>query len=275
LTHVRLWAKAAGSGISIIGQGFEELVICMEGLTMKKSRKHIILILLLCMSIILPLTAAVSANSAEPPSLIIIVNNPPEDLSITLLSGMEQPKAVVKKVAWEGYYVFYKRDMKYGDKYTFRVAANGESFECTLSEPLKVYNNVYTLDLSGRELVPGFYPLRSVILVSMRVLLTLLTEGIVFWIFGFRQKRSWLVFLEINLVTQGTLNMLLNTSGSPLPNYLILGLIFGEFFVFIAEMAAFPVLIKEHKKSCILAYAFIANLISLILGFYIISYLPV
>lgn len=214
------------------------------------------------------------ANSAEPPSLIILVNNPPKDLSIVLVSDQTQPQAQVRRVAWEGYYVFYSRDMRSGGTYTFKVTANTESFECTLDE-LEGYNNVFTLNLTDRELTPGEYPMRSVLLISIRLVLTLLLEGIVFLLFGFKQKRSWLVFLLVNLVTQGLLNIWLNGASSLLSSYLILALIAGELFVFIAEMIAFPLLIKEHKKGRCILYAFVANLLSLIAGGYIITVLPV
>lgn len=242
---------------------------------MKKTGKRLILVMVLCMLIISILPIIASANSAEPPSLVILINNPPDDLSIVLVSNKNQPEAVVRRVAWEGYYVFYKRDMQSGEKYTFKVTTNGESFECTLDTPLKRYNNVVTLDLSNRELTSGIYPFRSVLLVSIRLLLTLLFEGIVFWLFRFRQKRSWLIFLVINIVTQGILNTWLNSGGSPMPSYLIFSLIIGEVFVFAFEMITFPIFIKEHKKSYILIYAFIANLVSLIAGGYFISVLPV
>jgi hypothetical protein len=49
----------------------------------------------------------------------------------------------------------------------------------------------------------------------------------------------------------------------------------GEFFVFAAEMIAFPLLINEYKKSHSFSYAFIANLISLFAGGFIITILPV
>ena len=108
---------------------------------------------------ILPTTAL--ANSAEPPSLVILINNPPDDLSIVLVSNDNQPEARVQRVAWEGYYVFYSRDIKNSDIYTFKVTTNGESFECTLEAPLqRYYNNVFTLDISNRELTPGKYPFR-------------------------------------------------------------------------------------------------------------------
>jgi len=242
---------------------------------MNKTGKRMLLFVVLCalMLSVLPITA--SANSAEPPSLVILINNPPEDLSIVLISNENQPEAIVRRAAWEGYYVFYSRDMQTGSKYTFKVTTKGESFACTLDAPLQHYNNVATLDLSNRVLTPGKYPLRSVLLVSIRVLLTLLLEGMIFWLFGFRKKRSWLTFLFINLVTQGALNIWLGGGGSLLPSYLIISLIIAEFFVFAAELLAFPIFTQEHKKSRVLIYVFSANLVSLIAGGYIISALPV
>ncbi|TGE36285.1 hypothetical protein E4K67_20310 [Desulfosporosinus fructosivorans] len=242
---------------------------------MNEAGKRLLLVMVLGMLMISILPANALANSAEPPSLVILINNPPDDLSIVLVSNESQPEAIVRRVAWEGYYVFYSRDIQVGGKYTFKVTTNGESFECTLGAPLQRYNNVVTLNVSNQELTPGKYPFRSVLLVSIRLLLTLILEGIIFWLFRFRQTRSWLIFLAINLVTQGILNVLLNSGGSLMPSYLIFSLLVGEIFVFAAEMIAFPIYIKEHKKSRILIYAFIANLISLIAGGYIISVLPV
>lgn len=242
---------------------------------MNKTGKCLLLIMVLGMLMMSILSATALANSAEPPSLVLLIINPPDDLSIALVSNEKQPEAVVRRVAWEGYYAFYSRDMQTDGKYTFKATTNGECFEFTIIEPLQRYNNVFTLNLSTQELTPGKYPLRSVLLVSIRLLLTLLLEGVIFMLFRFRQKRSWLVFLAVNLLTQGVLNIWLNSGGSLMPSYLIFVLIIGELFVFTAEMIALPIFIKEHKKSYILIYAFIANLISLIAGGYIISVLPV
>lgn len=224
---------------------------------------------------ILALPDFASANSAEPPSLVIIVQNPPEDLSIALSSEDDMPKATVRHVAWEGYFVFYSRDMRYDGDYIFIVTVDGESFECTLDGPLEGYNNVATLDIKNRELVSGKQPFRSALLVSIRVMLTLIIEGLVFFAFGFRQRRSWLVFLAVNIVTQGVLNIWLSMNASPIQGYLIFSLILGEVFVFAFEMLAFPAFIREHNKSRAVLFALAANMLSLIAGGYIISVLPV
>lgn len=242
---------------------------------MHKTKKFLILVLLLCSILISIFPTDVRANSAEPPSLVILVKNPAKDFSITLLSGQNEIEAKVKRVAWEGTYVFYSRDMRNGDRYTFKVTTGGESFEVTLDKPIEGYNNIYTFDVLNKTLTPGKYPFRSVLLVGIRLILTLLIEGLIFWLFRYRQKRSWLIFLAINLVTQGLLNIWLNNEATTSSGYLIIVLIIGEFFVFIAEMIAFPALITEHRKSRSLLYAFIANLVSLIAGGYLITLLPV
>lgn len=242
---------------------------------MNKTSKSLLLITLLSILITLILSTTALANSAEPPSLVILVNNPPKDLSIVLVSNGSQPVARVRRVAWEGYYAFYSRDMQNNGEYRFKVNTNGESFEFTISPPLKNYNNVFTLDIPHRELKPGTYPFRRALLISIRLLLTLLLEGLIFWLFGYRQKISWIIFLCINITTQGLLNILLNSGGSLMPSYLIISLFVGEFFVFVTEMIAFPIYIKEHVKSRSLIFAFIANFISLIAGGYLISVLPV
>lgn len=207
---------------------------------------------------------------------MILVNNPPEELTIELVSPDYTKEAKVRQVAWERYYLFYSRDLQTGNNYNFRVTTTKKSFTCSIEGALDHYNNVYTLDLSRQELSPGKYPFRAAVLITLRVLLTLIIEGIIFWIFGFRDKRSWIIFLIINLITQGALNILLNSAATPFQNYfLIFSLIFGEFFVFLAEMIAFPILIKEYGKLHSVIYAFVANLISLIAGGYIIALLPV
>ena len=117
----------------------------------------------------------------------------------------------------------------------------------TVNDPLEEYNNTFTLDLSNQTLSPGYAPFRSTLLVSLRVVLTLLLEGLVFFLFGFRQKKSWLIFLAVNLVTQGVLNIWLDLISTP-SGYLIFALILGEVIVFVVEMIAFPLLVKEKKR---------------------------
>lgn len=214
-------------------------------------------------------------NSAEPPSILIIVPNAPADLSITLnLENREYEARVVDKII-EKYYTFYSSVMvKKPNIYNFTVNTKNDSFTIELEKPIANYNNIYTLDLKTHILIEGKLLSRSIMLVSMRLTLTLIIEAFIFWIFGFRNKKSWLAFLIINIVTQGALNIWLNNLG-PIMGYVIFALVLGEIFVFIAEIIAFLLFCKEHGRLRKVLYVLTSNFASLIAGGYIITKLPI
>ena len=95
-------------------------------------------------------------------------------------------------------------------------------------------------------------------------------EGVVLALFGFgRQRRNWLVFLLVNLVTQGGLALwtartcLLHGLGA----WSVLALLPAELVIFPAEMAAYALLLRGQPRSRSAAYGFLANLFSAVLGF--------
>ncbi|HHV72098.1 MAG TPA: hypothetical protein GXX38_05735 [Clostridia bacterium] len=240
---------------------------------MIKINKCLLIIPLLILTIVFfPLEC--SANSAEPPSIIIIIFNAPSNLEISLGSGPSQKKAVKTDKSLESYYTFSLHDLKTVNNYTLKIKAENKSFEVPLDKPLKSYNNIFTLDLDSQTLTPGKSISRSIFLVSLRLILTLALEAIVFWLFGFKQKSSWITFLTVNLITQGGLNIWLN-GFTPLANYLILNLILGEILVFIFEFIIFLSSVKEHGSLITVLYVLTANLLSLLLGGYIITILPI
>ena len=233
-----------------------------------------------CIALFLPLQAY--ANSAEPPALIVILKNAPADVSVSIVSNGRAIEGREKKAAWETVFAFYNYDIRnynYGsadlEEVTLRVTAVGETYDQPVDkEFLKGYNSVVTLDFPERTLIAGKLLSRSILLVTLRVSLTLLIEGLIFYLFGFRRKSSWISFFIINLLTQGILNIELN-GATPFFSYLIFNLILMEFLVIAAEMAGFLIAVKEHKASRRAAYVLTANLASLILGGYLITALPV
>jgi len=231
----------------------------------------LVVVLLIVISIILPLIAF--ANSAEPPSILIIAPNTPEDLEISIRVGEEDRRANVREKLFERYFVFYSHDLEKAQSYELKIVQGEEIFLITLEAPLKQYNNIFTLDLMNKTLLPGKALGRTVQLVSLRIILTLMLEALVFFFFGFRRKRSWLVFLIVNLLTQGALNIWLNEL-SPIAGYLIFSLIFAELLIFSFEIIVFLLLVKEHKALRRILYVLGANLLSLIVGGYIITTLP-
>ena len=183
-----------------------------------------------------------------------------------------------ERKGWEKYYRLYYnhsssqvKDLKDA---VLVVQSNNKSFQCALpEETFRTYSNILTLDMESETLTMGQAPLRVPALVAMRVLLTMLIEGIIFLLFGFRQKRSWLVFTEVNLITQAGLNAML--TGPDLGNYWIYGYLFVEIVVLAAELIAFLNLVKEFRKGRVALYVITANIASLIIGGMVITYLPV
>jgi hypothetical protein len=228
-----------------------------------------------------PLTA--SANSAEPPLFTVMVTNAPEDLQVSLRfsDGMQYGANVIRKnPAADTFYHFYSDAgllyIGYAEikTATLIVTTGGETFEITLPEP-QTYHRLVTLNLSNRTLTPGTPLVRNSILVVMRIALTLLIEGFIFFLFGFRGRKNWTIFLVVNLITQGGLNIIL--SNPDMGSYWGLAYIGLEVIIFIAEIALFSALLERGESKWWLKgwkkplYAITANTASLFAGAYLIG----
>lgn len=260
-------------------------------------KKALALCLAVLASFLLPLPA--SANSAEPPRLSVIVMNPPEDLELSLVftkPGAEEPvEAEASRLAWEGYYLFrpasfpsfWEWDNSPEDMTVTLVAKTcGEVISIPLDSSTlaqdtgSYYNNLCVLDLAAQTLTPGAPWWRQPLLVFLRVGLTLLLEGLVFLLLGYRQKRSWVVFLVVNLITQGGVNALLLWGVGSFGNIYSSGLAFlflyvpMELVVMAVEIVAFRKLLQEKRKLDATVYAIVANLLSWVLGGALLTYLP-
>ena len=211
-----------------------------------------------------------NANSAEPPSIVIIVQNAPNDLEITF--GPTYLPAGRRNEGTQISFYFYRLDLNSADN-TLHVTTGGRTFDITIGTALKSYNNIFTLNLEKQTLISGTPLSRAIGSAFARVLLTLILEAIVFFLFGYRSKKSWLVFLFVNLFTQVVLNVILFGNYFRLNGYLIFSLIFGEILVFVIELIAFSLLVNEYSRSRTALYVITANLLSLALGGYLITLL--
>lgn len=247
------------------------------------TRKGRILAMGLLALLLLPgLTAAAQANAAEPPGLTVLVSNPPASLSMSLrLAGSPAGASVTlreERVAWEAYYRFYyhafPRDADSLEGAVLQVQSSEGDFSCPLPDTaFATYNNLVTLDLRTRTLSTGQPAWRTPLLVVLRVTLTLLLEGLVFLLFGYRTRRSWLVFAAVNLLTQGGLNALITGPGSSA--YFVFGYGFGELVVMAVETAAFACLLREHGRGRAALCAVAANAVSLLAGGLLLHFLPI
>ena len=235
--------------------------------------------LLLVLVVVLALPVSVSANAAEPPGMIIIVEGAPGDIELTLELA-EAPEFGIRihrsDKKWETYFrLFYSPDIELLNGAAIRVESSEKSFTCPLSQVSGLrYNQLMTLNYQDETLTVGQRWWRQPVLTAIRMTLTLLVEGLIFLAFGFRHKRSWIVFFVVNLITQGWLNYIIN-SGAFGSGYWVLGLYLAEFVIFIAESIAFPVATKEKKKWVCVLYVLTANAASLAVGMLLISHLPV
>ena len=259
-------------------------------------KKALVLALALVFCLLLPFPA--SANAAEPPRLSVLVVDPPEDLALSLVFSwgdkQEPVSAEATRLAWEGYYLFrpwgfpeaWDQDVQ-GLTVELLAQTGGESFSLPVDvETLRqgtgsYYNNLSVLDLAAQTLTPGAPWWRQPVLVCLRVGLTLLLEGLVFLLFGYRQRRSWLVFLLVNLVTQLGVNLLLLGNLGPLGNLYGTWITFWflylpmELAVLLIEIIAFRELLRERTKSRATGFAACANLCSWALGGLLLTYLPI
>ena len=99
---------------------------------------------------------------------------------------------------------------------------------------------------------------------------TLVVEGLLLWLFGFRSRRDWVVFLIVNLATQAGLHLILGSSlltmgGHPLWYFLMLLIL--EIPILLIEMAVYLALLGEHGKGRRALYALCANAASYAAGF--------
>lgn len=234
-------------------------------------------VLVLFSILLLPSTAC--ANSAQPPAILVIALNAPNDLALDGEVNGEFVPMRFSSAAWESYYKLHYSDYPVGDTRgvmptAIRVTTGGASKTLPLPNMANTYDNVFTLDCMTMTLTEGTLPLRGTLLVTMRVALTLVLEGLVFYLFGFHEKRSWIAFFVINLITQVGLNAALSEAAFT-NGYAILGLILLELLVLLVEIPAFLIALKEKKWWQRLIYVLFTNIFSLVLGGALITCLPI
>lgn len=242
--------------------------------------KRTILTFLTTAVLLLTLALPAFANAAQPPCFTVLVNGAPEDLRITVITAeeMRQELHPVKR-GWERYFSFYYYiDGNYLTREDvissmLEVSAGGKNYTFEIPDDIRQYSTIFQLDLSAGTLKEAVLAGRNALLVAMRVSITLVTEGMVLWLFRYREKRTWTVFLAVNLVTQTLLNLSI-TGVIPPDGYWWFALILGEILIFLAEAIAYALLFRENGKPRAALASLCANSVSLAVGGWILSNLP-
>lgn len=156
---------------------------------------------------------------------------------------------------------------------TFRVAAaTADEAQAAETPYTRDYfaNIVYDWETNTvREATPT--SLRFAVRLLTTLVPTLIIEGILLWCFGFREKRSWIVFLIINAATQLALHLFLSTPivlAARHPLYYAVVFVPAELVICLIESTAYAMLLKEHDRYQRIGYAVLANVTSAILGYF-------
>lgn len=146
----------------------------------------------------------------------------------------------------------------YDAKFTFDVTSgNVESMTAG-----GVYQDIGV----AKEIFPG---IKMILEFLFTVLMTLLIELGVLWIFNYRDKYSFKLVTIVNVITQSILYgiiVVVSNFRDPLFTPMII-LFLGEIAVLIIEISAYGVYLREKTKGIAILYAIIANLISFGFGF--------
>ena len=210
----------------------------------------------------------VYANSAAPPSLTIVVLNAPDEIEIYSADGNE--KAHREFSLSDTLFRFYE-----GETFQNAIVIRAEGRETLFELPaenISGYDKYAVLDYKTMELSVGQPAWRAPLLIFLRVSFTLIIEGVIFLLFGFRTKRDAAVFLAINILTQAALNVIILTETNTA--FLMVELIFLEIIIFIIEAVAYCLIFTERSKAERVVFSFIANLASLFIGGAAIYLLP-
>ena len=101
---------------------------------------------------------------------------------------------------------------------------------------------------------------------------TILVEGILLLLFGYgTQRRNWLRFLTVNLLTQGTLALAMAYSAMQhgVTGWSLLPFVFLEVVITIGEAALYSRLLTGHSRGRAVLYGLAANLCSALLGLHL------
>lgn len=238
-----------------------------------------IVISFLLSAVLLSVLAPVALGAVLPPSLTVVVNFPPGDLVVSIrFADGHIEEAWCDQVAWEARYGFgwgmLDDPSRTLEGAVLVMQSRSLSFECPF--PTSRNAGTYTLHLSSQSVTEGESPLRYAVLIGMRVLAALIIEGLVLLLFRYKAKATWIAVGAVNLVTLSAIYFLMT---GPYATWdlgiAFLGLIGLGGIVLPAEMIAYILLLKEHKKARAVLYALAANAASLLLGLVLLFVLPI
>ena len=158
---------------------------------------------------------------------------------------------------------------------TYRIILVTKSGESWVSDTLHraTLQSSATVDWAAKTAAAPSAGVAYALQFLCMLLPTLLIEGALLFAFGYRSRRSWLVFLLVNLVTQGGFALYLavtvlnhGVSGWSLLFYLPI-----ELIITVVELLAYRRLLTEKSRGRAVGYAVAANVCSAVVGLWLID----
>lgn len=143
----------------------------------------------------------------------------------------------------------------------------------------KLFNSNVTWDLKDEDLsiskqgagtLNESIPYKEMTLdLLVRIVLTVLIEIVILFLFGYRLKKSFIIVLIVNIITQTILTIFMfQMRYFTMPLFgEVFALVAGEILILIIESITFRKLLKEHSKRRAQIYTFVANFGSIAIGF--------
>jgi len=256
---------------------------------MKRIKRLAAILLLVLIVLATPDTAHALRDTIQPPVITVLVNGAPRDLELTVLiknEGRIVPARMEKeRRGWESCYRIYREnvfDVKawYGNAHDLEdaviVAASGgvKKEIPLLREGLsKGRDDYFTLNWKTGALSVGIPSWRAPVLAVMRILGGILIEAVVFYLYGFREKKTWLLLIAVNIVTLGIWSWIVSGWLNALRQNLV-WLILAEVLMFLAELFVVLTFVDEKDRNHTVSCFTVANGASLVAEILAISYLP-
>ncbi len=251
----------------------------------KKRRGYLVFaVLALVNTVFLPI-GAVSASEVRTPGLVVFVINAPKDLKLFIQfrsSELPEPFEMERTSRyWETYYNYYyqRQPGRFDEDFIgakLIVRSTQYSYELPISRDpeMRVDKRLMTLNLRQGTLVYGEPGWRAPLSVAGRVMLTLVLEGTVFFLFGMRDKMSWIGFFILNLIVHSIVSSLLVHPIQVKGDFFML--VFYIVSVILVEAGVYYFAFREIELSGrAVLLALIANLLGFFLGGWIMPYFPV
>lgn len=219
---------------------------------------------------------ALAAGIYHAPVLTVIAPLAPGDMKVTVTIFKKDATIPVvleaERKGWEMQYMLRREAVYgvttwYGNAYDFKdaemtVEHGGETKVVPIPAELlseRGSEDYFTLNWRTGQLT-ALSKWRAPALMVMWAAIAMAAEGLVFYLYGYRNKRSWIVFLLLNLVTQSAHHSLVSGINVDV-NRLKVYILFIP-LLFLVEMIVYVMFVDERSRDRTITFAALGNLAS-------------